>query len=204
MAANRICDKAHVENTHHTKEKSRQELKEGYAGRVRTLAKPMRPACMARSCASIALWYWVHDPATFRRATDQRIDRQRVRLNCRKTQALASSLLSSRVVIVTNIEFVDISRIIFWVQIFQVERTNCCHLAHIFAISCPMEVGCVARQYDYASGWIGVQPIRVELFAQSNVKHSLDYCVNQVLRLPVRHQLHTPRNPDPDNVGGGH
>ena len=91
--------------------------------------------------------------------------------------------------------------IVVRINVFKAQRPDRRHLRDVLAGLRPMEVGCVAGQNDHGSGRIGHQLLGVEVITQPDVKDAGDDCVDTVLRVPVRHQLHTVRHPDPDRVG---
>jgi hypothetical protein len=66
-----------------------------------------------------------------------------------------------------------------------------------------MKVGRVAGENDYGAGRIGVQLLSVKLIADANVEDAGNNCVDPILGVSVRHQLHTARYLDPDRVGSG-
>ena len=62
-------------------------------------------------------------------------------------------------------------------------------------------MGRATGQNDTATGRIRLQLIAVELIAETDVENAGHDCVDLVLRVSVRHQLHAGRHFDPDHVG---
>ena len=70
-----------------------------------------------------------------------------------------------------------VSWIISSVFVFEAQRTDGCYLRDVFARLCPVEVPCVARQDNNATGWVRLHLFAVEMFAQADVENAGHDCV---------------------------
>ena len=93
------------------------------------------------------------------------------------------------------------ARIVARICIFKAQWTDGRYLGDVLTRLCPMEVGRIAGEYDYATGWIRSNLIAFEPIAQSDVENARHNCVDSVLRVSMWHQLHARGNLDPDHVG---
>lgn len=66
-----------------------------------------------------------------------------------------------------------------------------------------MKMRCIPGQNDHSSGWIGFQFSVIEFVSEPNIKDAGYNGVDAILRVLVRHQLHTPRDLNSDGVGSG-
>src|SRR5215469_11811524 len=93
-----------------------------------------------------------------------------------------------------------VPRIVFRVHVFKAKRSNRRHLRDVLPGFCPVEVGGIARQDNHATWWIRPNLIAVELISQADVENAGNDCVDSVLRMSVRHQLHARWHFDSDDV----
>src|SRR5580698_783865 len=63
-----------------------------------------------------------------------------------------------------------VSRVVCGAEVFQSQRPDRGHLRHVLAGFRPVEMGRVARKYDYGAGWIGLELARVEFVTQPYIK----------------------------------
>jgi hypothetical protein len=98
---------------------------------------------------------------------------------------------------------VVVSWIVVRADVFKPERTNRADLRYVLTGFRPVKMRRIARQNDYASGRKCLQRFRIELLAQSDVENTRDYCIDSILRVPVRHQFNAMGHSDPDRVGPG-
>jgi len=96
-----------------------------------------------------------------------------------------------------------IPRIVFPIDLFKAKRPNRRHLRDVLAGFRPMEMGRVAGKNDHGAGWIGMQPLSVELITNRDVENARNDSVEPISGVFVWHQLHTTRYLDPDRVGSG-
>src|ERR1700730_6692790 len=88
------------------------------------------------------------------------------------------------------------TRILVRVVIFQAKRADCRHLCDVFAGLRPVEMPGLARQNDYAAGWIGLHLFAVEFLAETDVEHSRHDRIDAIFRMLVRHQFRAVRHLD--------
>src|SRR6266404_5031837 len=93
-----------------------------------------------------------------------------------------------------------VPRIVFRVHVCKAQRSNRRDLRDVFAGLCPVKVRRVARQYNHRAGWIRLEFVGVEFFARADIEDAGNDCVDPILGMPVRHQLHATRHLDPDHV----
>src|SRR5262249_17813286 len=74
-----------------------------------------------------------------------------------------------------------VSRIVLRVLVFEAQRTNGRYLSDVLAGLCPVEVPRIAGQNDDAAGWICLDLIAVELFAEADVEDAGHDRVDPVL-----------------------
>ena len=93
-----------------------------------------------------------------------------------------------------------VSRVVFWTDVFKAKRTNRCNLRDVFTRFRPVEMGCIARQNDNASGRIRLEFIGIELITQTDIENAGDNCVDPIFRVSVWHDLHEVGHANPDRV----
>ena len=81
--------------------------------------------------------------------------------------------------------------IVVRIQIFESQRTNGRYLSDVFARLCPVKMRRIAGQNNDATGWISLHLIAIEPIAEPDVENAGHDCVDPVLGVSVRHQLHT-------------
>jgi hypothetical protein len=79
------------------------------------------------------------------------------------------------------------TRIILGIQILETERPNRRYLGDVLARFRPVEMGCVAGEYDDASWWKGLDFVGVELITEADVEHARHDGIDAIFRMPVRH-----------------
>ena len=75
------------------------------------------------------------------------------------------------------------------------------HLRDVIARFCPVEVRRVAGENDNAARGICLHLVPVKLIAQSDVENARHDCVDSVLGMFMRHELHARRDLHPDKIG---
>src|SRR5258708_9430438 len=90
-----------------------------------------------------------------------------------------------------------------WIVIFKAKRSDRRHLRDVFAGLRPMEMPGFAWKNDDASRRIGLQLIAIEGLSEPDVKNARHDRVDSILWMLVRHELHTGRYLDPDDIRSG-
>src|SRR6476660_6118888 len=93
--------------------------------------------------------------------------------------------------------------IVMWIVIFKAERSDRRHLRDVFAGLRPMEMPGFAWKNDDASRRIGLHLVAIEGLPEPDVKYARHDRVDAILWMLVRHQLHTGRHLDPDDIRSG-
>src|ERR1700678_3611150 len=86
---------------------------------------------------------------------------------------------------------VVVSRIVFRAEVFQSKWPQRGYLGDVLAGFRPVEMGRVPKKNDHGAGWVGFQLTRVELLTQSDIKNAGNHGIDAILRVLVRHQLHS-------------
>src|SRR5260370_22199339 len=89
------------------------------------------------------------------------------------------------------------------IVIFKAERSDRRHLRGVFAGPRPMEMPGFAWKNDHASRRIGLHLVAIEGLSEPDVKNARHDCVDSILWMLVRHELHTGRYLDPDDISSG-
>src|SRR5260370_23602629 len=66
-----------------------------------------------------------------------------------------------------------------------------------------MEERCVGRKHYNRTRWVRFQLLDIELLAYSAIENARYHCVDSILRMLVRHQLHAMWHFDPDHIHAG-
>ena len=80
-----------------------------------------------------------------------------------------------------------IPRIVFPIDVFKAKRPNRRHLRDVLAGFRPMEMGRVAGKNDHGAGWIGMQPLTVELITNPDVENAGNDSVEPIFGVSTSH-----------------
>lgn len=162
-------------------------------------AQGVGPPGRSAACWGTAPWNTIGIDRPFRRPSrlGTGISWTRSRNRVLLAPGIAQSLISARLLPLRDAR----PGIVVRVDILQAKWPHRRDLGNVATRFRPMEVGRIAGQNNHGARWIRFQRVRIELLTQSNVENTGDHGVDSILRVPVRHQLHTARYVDPDRIG---
>src|ERR1700730_1754933 len=95
---------------------------------------------------------------------------------------------------------VVLTRIVVCIQVFEAQWADGRYLSHVLAGLRPMEVPGIAGQNDDAARRIGFHCVAIEPLAEPDIKYAGHDRVDPILRVFVRHQFHSGRYLNPDDI----